>query len=217
MRSVSGVTSGAVGFGCSAVQLSRSGDAAPPSATTRTTTAADDELDLSVHSQAAAGIGSLTETLFGVKPGEPIDLDALQRQAQSAVASKLDSLFDRHDIDTSQEIRLQTDACGKVIVTNNHPQKEQIEKFFEDDPELRNEFVKSQSLAEIVAAAREAVAFQKAYAKNPQAAVAQFGYLFSATSRTSVTFSIRGDHYQTLCQYLGGPSYVFETGGPAAG
>lgn len=170
-----------------------------------------DVLDLSTDSQAAPSCGSLTASLFGTPPGEVVDLVALQQETQASVRGRLASLFAENGIDTSTEIRLQTDACGRVVVCGEHPQKAEIEQLFEDDPQLRNDFVKSQGLASLIAAGRQAHAFQQAYAKNPQAAVAQYWYLFSDSSQPSTTFSILGDEYKTLFERPGSSSQVFET------
>ena len=50
---------------------------------------------------------------------------------------------------------------------------------FKDNEDLRNIFVKIQSFTEVLESGREAIAFQKAYVKDPQAAVAQYSYLFN--------------------------------------
>jgi hypothetical protein len=141
-----------------------------------------------------------------VKPGEAVtleDLERAQREAQGEVQQELDALLVRDGIDTSREIRLQVAGDGQVIVTNDHPERAEIERLFRDDPELRNNFVKSTSLAETVAAGREAVAFQAAYARDPYAAVAQYSRLFDATAGPTVTLSILGDQYQTLFERPG--------------
>lgn len=46
-------------------------------------------------------------------------------------------------IDTSQRMDLATDFEGKVIVNNDHPDKEAIEATFREEKELRNGFVQT--------------------------------------------------------------------------
>jgi hypothetical protein len=164
-----------------------------------------DVLDLSLEAQAAADstppLPMSLESLFGVPAGEPITIDdmlAAQQKAQTKVEAKLDKLFAQQGIDTSQEIRLQVGADGQVVVTNDHPQREQIQQMFADDPQLRNDFVQAQSLAEMVGSAQEGAAFQKAYAQDPEAAVAQYWYLFDSAMKSDTSMVIKGDSYQML-------------------
>lgn len=167
-----------------------------------------DVLELSAEGQAAADAASSLSlgSLFGAADDGSLsitDMETAQQQIQAQVESKLNRLFAEHDIDTTQEIRLQVGADGRVIVANDHPQRDQIEQLFADDPELRNDFVQAQSMAEFLGAAQEAIAFQQAYARDPEAAVAQFSYLFDATQKASTSLVIRGDSYQMFYERPG--------------
>jgi hypothetical protein len=166
-----------------------------------------DILDLSPQSQAAAdslanspdnSLASLLSSLFSNNT-----LDGIQGaadQLRSNMQTELSKLLKDNGIDTSKEIKLQVDSNGQVIVANDNPQKAQIEKLFKDDPSLRNDFVKFNSTSELAAAVQEASAFQAAYAKNPNAAVAQYSYLFDGSDNESLSLSILGDKYQTLLE-----------------
>jgi hypothetical protein len=49
-----------------------------------------------------------------------------------------------------------------------------------------------------VGAIHEAIAFQQAYARDPQAAVAQYWYLFNSDTKASASLAIQGDSYQAM-------------------
>ncbi|EFL52886.1 conserved hypothetical protein [Solidesulfovibrio fructosivorans JJ]] len=61
---------------------------------------------------------------------------ALQQQLTNTLAAKFTEL----GVDTSQTITLSRDANGKVVVTNDHPDKEAIEKLFADTDVLTKAF-----------------------------------------------------------------------------
>ncbi|WP_428561764.1 MAG: hypothetical protein ACP59X_19670 [Solidesulfovibrio sp. DCME] len=62
--------------------------------------------------------------------------EALQQQLTQTLASKFEAL----GIDTSQTITLSQQADGKVVVTNDHPDKEKIESLFADTDVLSQAF-----------------------------------------------------------------------------
>ena len=106
-------------------------------------------------------------------------------EAEAALGRKRDklegdvrSLFLENGISLSPEVELTTDGAGKVRVQGDHPQKDEIEALFEDNPDLANDFRAVSGLADHVAAAREHEAFAALYQQDPEAAVAKFGHLF---------------------------------------
>jgi hypothetical protein len=174
-----------------------------------------DILDLSPQAQAAADqLNSSTETsllsrlsdLFGGNTIE--DIQASADDGFASVKAKLNKLFKENNIDTSKEIKLQVGADGQVIEVSDNPQKAQIMQLFKDNPDLRDEYVKFTAMSELAAAAREAVAFQAAYAKDPQAAVAQYEYLFNDNTKGTLSLSILGDEYQALFERTGHEAIV---------
>ncbi|WP_300160705.1 hypothetical protein [Solidesulfovibrio sp.] len=62
--------------------------------------------------------------------------EALQQQLTQTLASK----FEEAGIDTSQTITLKQDSDGKVVVANDHPDKEAIESLFADNDVLTQAF-----------------------------------------------------------------------------
>ena len=96
-------------------------------------------------------------------------------------------------INTEQEIELSVQAgSGKIIVKNDHPDKEKIEKIFENHPEFGNEYRKITSMFEIYESGKEALEFQKAYEKNQEEAVARYYYLFHTNLSADITFTSEG-------------------------
>lgn len=177
-----------------------------------------DVLDLSDAGQKVADTlggsssplgGSLLATLFDSTNAEGIQASA--DNAFATVQAELRTLFREQEIDTSRELKLQVGHDGSVIVANNHPQKAEIEQLFKNDPTLRDAFVKFTALSELAAAAREAVAFQAAYAKDPTAAVAEYSYLFDNADEKTLSLSILDDTYQSLFERPGREPVVVST------
>lgn len=177
-----------------------------------------DVLDISAEAQEAADAidgssantsASLLSSLFSENTVD--DMQASADQAFASVQSKLRKLFQEKGIDSSQEIKLQVGSDGSVIVANDHPQKTEIEQLFKDDPSLRDAYVKFTAMSELAAAAREGMAFQAAYAKDPRAAVAQYSYLFENDGKSTLSLSILDDTYQSLFERPGQESTVVST------
>lgn len=161
-----------------------------------------DELTLSAPAEAAQQ-GSLGELLAAeLFPGVPrpangsIRLDDLRQyyaDQQESLESRIRSLLNDEGIDVPPEIRLQVGADGSVVVAGDHPDRQQIEELFRENPRLRNQFVEVASLGEQIRAVDETLAFQKAYAENPQAAVEAFSHLFSGKERPQYSLLIQAN------------------------
>lgn len=139
------------------------------------------------------------------------EITSLQQTTQSSVVERLQSLFKENGIDTSEKVQLEVASDGKVTVANDHPQKEQIEERINSDESLRNDFVKMTALNSLVGAAKEASAFESAYAEDPSSAVAQYSYLFSATSQTKTYLTIEGDECQAVYSRPGYASIALDS------
>ncbi len=91
-------------------------------------------------------------------------------------------------VDTDKEISLRTEhGSGRVIVENNHPDKERIEKYFDDNFSVRNEYTRITNMLHLAELGKQTSNFHAAYRNNPEAAVAQYSYLFSSDLVPSVT------------------------------
>lgn len=120
--------------------------------------------------------------LFKYAHGNVIHGNDIQKELDEDLVSfkaTINKMFKQLGINNSTPVELQVDQQGYVRVTNNHPDQEKIEQMFKDNEDLRNTYVKIQSFTEVLESGYEAIAFQNAYAKNPQAAVAQYSYLFN--------------------------------------
>ena len=114
-------------------------------------------------------------------------------ERKDALDARLREAFRDAGIDTSAQIRLQVGYDGHVAVANDHPQRDEIEQIFADNPDLRNHFAEVASLSEVIRAGEEASAFQQAYADDPDAAIAEFWHLFSGQRRPDFSLLIGGD------------------------
>lgn len=207
---ISGITSGLGRYpgSVASAQAERARRTASTSQTEASATQNDDgdSLEISPEAEALAeSTGSAllgASSLFGTAGADGTitltELETLQQETMSSVKGRLASLFAKNKIDTSREIRLQVGSDGKVVVANDHPQKAEIEKLINSDEQLRNDYVKMTSLTEMIGSAKDAAAFQAAYAKDPYTAVAQYSYLFDQTCKGNVTMSILGDQYTSI-------------------
>jgi hypothetical protein len=177
-----------------------------------------DILDLSPQSQQVADQlnTALGNSLFSsISPSsDPATLASFQTAAdrlRSDVQSKISELFKENGIDTSKEINLQLGSDGQVTVSNDNPQKAQIEQLFKDNPSLRAEYAQFTAISEIAAAGREAQTFQAAYAQDPSSAVAKYSYLFDSDNKGTLSLSIQGDKYQALFERADQDAVVVST------
>jgi hypothetical protein len=95
------------------------------------------------------------------------------------------------DVSDRPPIEMSISGNGKVVVTNNHPDKEKIEKFFEENSEARNLYAGITANKEMMVSFEESLKFQKRYAVDPVAAVREFSYLLNGSFKvvTSATMS----------------------------
>ena len=79
---------------------------------------------------------------IGDIPG--IDVNALPNKVDIALFEENFSReLDKSGVDTRIEIKLEVDFEGNIKVTNDHPDKEKIEKIFSDNPDIQQEFSKA--------------------------------------------------------------------------
>jgi hypothetical protein len=154
----------------------------------------EDTLTLSPEAEKALEL----PWLFGVEPGKPItlaDMQAFAAEQLNSFRKGFQAMLRGNDIDTSQPVTLGHEfGSGRLIVTNDHPDAEKIEGLLEERPDLRNMYTGATNALALAKHGEEHTKFAEAYAQNPQAAVAQYSYLFNSTWDASVTFS--GDSYE---------------------
>lgn len=152
----------------------------------------EDTADTTMLSPAAEGMLSLSG-LFGTEPGQPITLDVMQRFAEDKLESfeqDFRTMLRENDIDTSEPITLGHESgTGRLIVTNDHPDAEKIESLLAERPDLRNQYTAATTTLGLAKQGQQHTQFAQAYGTSPQAAVAQYAYLFNSHWEASVTVS----------------------------
>jgi hypothetical protein len=158
-----------------------------------------DEVALTPGARVLAGVLNGSSRLS--KGGGAIrveDVRADYEQQLEALQNSLAQRFASRNIDDSTPIRLQTASDGRVIVAGDHPQKEAIEKLFVDEPRLRDRFVRVDSQGSFLRSADEAIAFQRAYRKDPTAALREFAHLFDQNESPKFTLAVQDGAFNTL-------------------
>ncbi len=107
------------------------------------------------------------------------DLRAAYERMFDEFTKRLESLLDSGGIDRSRPARLQTDAAGNIVVTNDHPDQEAIQRLFLENPDLAKQFRGLSGLASLLAAAEQHAEFAAEYEKNPYSAVGGYSQLFA--------------------------------------
>lgn len=172
--------------------------AATPEETGSETVNITDVLTLSPEGRKALDL----PWLFGDKPFKPVTLALTSAHATNQLdtfGEKFRAVMRDNDIDTSQPFTLGLEpGTGRVTVTNDHPDAEKIEALLEEHPKLHNMYRGATKDLEIVKHGEEHEKYAEAYAEDPQAAAAEYAYLFNgqfnATWSSSVTFS--GDSHE---------------------
>ena len=168
------------------------------------------------------------QAAFGIephKPGEPLrpllgsiwtlrDNDkngAISTDEMEANATVASDIFKEHltkfmfneNVSSQPPIELSIGGNGMVRVQEGHPDKEKIENFINGNPELRNLYAGISSTHDFVALAEESLRFQKRYAVDPKAAVAEFSHLFSGHYGYTTRLTIDGENwnYQTTSSF----------------
>ena len=164
----------------------------------------------------------LKET-FGIEPHQPGDplqplnksMWALQDIDNNGVISGSEiegnlvaasDIFQKHlsrfirdeNVSTRPPIELSISSDGRVRVQNDHPDKDKIEKHINDNFELRNLYAGISSSRDLLAIAEESMRFQKRYAVDPRAAVAEFAHLFSGNYSYRTQLTIDGENWNYL-------------------
>lgn len=130
--------------------------------------------------------------------GPHLDLTAVRRQNDSLINEfhlQVQQLLAGQGIELSSGINLQLDELGRIRVAGRHPDTQQIEKLLATQPELADQLQFIAANSRLLNAAEEAKSFQKLYAMDPAAAVANSPHLFSENA--AVTFDLFLDAQRT--------------------
>jgi hypothetical protein len=148
-------------------------------------------------SSAGGCLSSLMTSLHGVEPDKSgrIRLEDLRQKFQennTEYGRELTTLLKNAGIDTGAAMEFRVNAQGKVEEVSGHPQKEKIENLInEEHPEQANHIREQSALGSLLNAADKHMEFAKAYAKDPEAAVARYAALFSEYQEV-MTLSLEG-------------------------
>lgn len=141
-----------------------------------------------------------TLSLFGTEPGEPITLEDIRAWANRSLNEfngRFRAMLSKNGIDMTKPITLDHErGTGRLIVKSDHPQAEEIEELLENNSELRNMYTGITSALSFAKHLEEHVKFSDAYEQNPQAAVAQYSYLFN--TRWDVDISFQNGGYDVM-------------------
>ncbi|MGD2093836.1 MAG: hypothetical protein PVH77_02400 [Phycisphaerales bacterium] len=133
-----------------------------------------------------------TLSLFGTEPGEPITLEDIKSWASRGLNEfngRFRTMLSKNGIDMTKPITLGHErGTGKLIVTNDHPQAQEIEELLEDNFELSNMYTGITNALSFAKHFEEHLEFADAYEQNPQAAVAQYSYLFNTHWDVDISF-----------------------------
>lgn len=152
-------------------------------------------------SEPASGLKIRLPLLHGVAPRADgfihmEDYRSRSAELEEAFSEKVKKLAAEVEASIPPAIDISLDfsrqGSGKIIVDRSHPKAEVLEKQLNEDDSLNMAFREVNALREMIRAADEASAFQKAYRQNPKMAVNRFSWLFDST-RSKPTY-----HFQ-LC------------------
>lgn len=148
---------------------------------------------------ALSNLLNLSLTGKGIGNGRAIDsaeLRAENEELKQQFDVDFRKLLEDRGIEIGGGINLQVDPSGVVRVTNDHPDKLFIESALQDQPELVDLFKQIAANSKLANAAKESIAFQRAYAENPQDALAQYQHLFGKESQQVFNLLIRSDGFE---------------------
>jgi hypothetical protein len=180
----------------SAIQQLRPGEAvgapAGRSADRRAATGFDEVL-----AEKAAGGGRLAfPPLFETAAGGRVSLDGLEgvlRDTLDELSATLGRAAGEAGVRTPPPIGLGIARDGTLAI-DAHPQKDALARVLADAPEARRVAGRAIALKQLLEAGREAAAFQRAYAEDPDAAIARYAHLFGgqAKAQPKLLFALEG-------------------------
>jgi hypothetical protein len=167
-----------------------------------------DILDLSSEAQNAA------DQLFQLlASSETNSLQTAEEKAGENVYQKLGDALSADGIDTSQEVDLQVDADGNVIVANNNPQKQQIEDLINGNPELKKLVAQYLEFMQAMASAAQNDSGSSNTLNGENLATLLASYYGTATdAQGPVTLTLTGNGFQISYQGADGTTSVLLEG-----
>jgi hypothetical protein len=149
-----------------------------------------DTVDISEQGASLAERMGNIESLLDASSGEGgwvrIDTAAMYGELFDALGSKIIGLLASYGVDASKPIDLTVDSQGMIRVANDHPNKERIEKMFEENPEVRDEYIKISAMGNFLKGAEEYKEFAEEYERDPQAAMKKHLSVFTGLKKSLV-------------------------------
>lgn len=88
-----------------------------------------------------------------------------------------------------------TDSSGRVKIKGENKDKQEIEKIFQDNPEIENLFRKLDSTATLISHMDEHLEFARLYEKNPSLAVSKFSHFFNGRNKTEFIMNFNNSDF----------------------
>ncbi len=163
----------------------RSGLAGQPTDQTGQSTSptTGDRVSLSAGGRSlAASLPPLHGVAAGADGGVQLaDLQARQREILADLGATLSRSLAQAGVASQPPLKLSLDAQGQVVCPDA-ARGEAVEKVFQENPALRDQAAEASALGSLLAAADRHLDFARAYAQDPEAAVAQYASLFGGSS-----------------------------------
>ncbi len=156
---------------------------------TSTNPKSSDTVEISAEGRSKFNARTLLDSLFPdvELDGKCITLDNIQQQMQADKAWIENQLDSKLGSGESSSYTFKIGGDGRVIVSGGE-NAEQVEKLFEENPELRDRLARLSGNSSLVRAAREHLEFAAAYEKNATAAVSQYAHLFNGANKQQTGF-----------------------------
>lgn len=93
----------------------------------------------------------------------------------SSFQQMLDEALNEAQISKNPAFEVSADASGKLHISGDHPDREAIEEILNGIPNIRDTYTRMSSKASTVAQIERYIRFNNAYARDPEAALKQYG------------------------------------------
>jgi hypothetical protein len=171
-----------------------------------TNNSASDILDLSTAGQTASD--QLYQLLSSL---EQTSIQASVDKAGTGVQQKLSQALSAAGVDTSQQIDLQVGSDGNVVVSNDNPQKQQIEDTINNNPTLKKAVTQYVQFMQAMAPSLQSNASSQTDGSLLQLLSSLGGTSGSSGASGTMTLSILGNAFQTTDQGADGQSSVLSS------
>jgi hypothetical protein len=159
-----------------------------------------DLLDLSSASTNAAD--TLEQLLTSASTS---NVQTSVNQLSSSIQEKINKALTEAGIDTSEEIELQVDAEGNLVVTNDNAQADEIEAVLNGDSALKSDVVEYLNFMEAMA---PTLTSSSSSNSSSNSTLEQLLALLGESSECSVALALEGEAMETTYTNASGDTYV---------